>query len=1416
MQNVTTIDLTLEDSDVEEYNALGELPGGLKNTVADGITRDNSAKLDEGDASLNSNNKDEEQFSFNDNQYVGKTDDEKLLLSQEEDDELPVASNRQAMNRLVTNKERMQKLLEQRTTLNKGIESNTLSTLPSTPKDSKNINIKKDTSSSPLLDGGSPGTMRLKGLGNGSPGKKRSAYAVATPISNHGTGSDSNDSQKMYDSDNSERKRKKFSDEPAAQLANNDDVDIIVLSDDDDNNDSNHLDSKLKNKNSISNDYEQVKEEVPILDLVKNEANEDIEGLHKKTDLTIDELQENYKMLAKHFNKKEAELKNNIGNLQNTHIILQRKLVARQKKLDEAEKRWKLLLRSATRQTEASSTQQILINEAINVVNKLKSDRDATRLKLDNVAQKLNEANTKWHSVQKHKSEQLDKTKKEIQHKTRGESNKKFVDERKKYLVERDILNEMFQNGSLSRDMHTQLLRELEQKINSLSVEQFDDNKNMQGIHGAPPIDDLFIKSINMARDLLMKNTSRSVVTKNQLYHYLNTLVSYKQTFENGSFCDKTLRRACADAAQALHHNGVKMPIVFERLQDYGIKYTVPDIINPDRRDQFFKSIDVAMNLIQKSDRNMEIKWRLLEMLKQLQNFRLEIDEGRPPMLSDKETIGRNVIQLKQQGLKMEKLYENLRIYGVPVTEGELLNWSTVQSMSFGQPINPSDDINSSGLQAITNVHSVQDQEQIRSLLENLKQSEDEVEGEALTPEGMTVNLLRHQRLGLQWLLNAEASKKRGGLLADDMGLGKTVQTIALMLANRSGDENMKTNLIVAPVSVLRVWKGEIETKIKESSDIKCIIYGGVSGAKPRFWEAIASNDVVLISYQTLANEFKKHWPERLKSDSKQLPPIPDIKAMNSLKTKNEYWSPFFSNETQFYRMILDEGQNIKNKETQAAKACCTVNSMYRWILSGTPIQNNMEELFSLIRFLRIPPYSREERFQRDIGKPFSNLKQNYDSESRKQAMKKVRVLLRAIMLRRSKSDKIDGKSILELPPKTVKTDEKALEGDELEFYKQLEAKNKKMAKKLLESKVQGNYSSVLTLLLRLRQACCHPELVIIGEKKSEATAVVNGKNFSNDWLRLYFVIKKMKPEAIDTVNSANDSMTCLWCMEQLEPESTSVLTGCGHLICNSCIETFTEEASSQPQAKSGAKGSVYLPCKDCNKLTNDKDFVSLRLFNQVVIEGFTREQLYEEFQREMVKQKDRKKNSYTPDLQKLVPSTKMNQCIDIINDVFDKSDTEKLIIFSQFTTFLDLLEYILSKRKNMPCLKYTGDINAKHRSEIINRFYSEDDKRILLISMKAGNSGLTLTCANHVVLVDPFWNPYVEEQAQDRCYRISQTRSVTVHRLFVRNSVEDRILELQKLKREMVDAAMNAKKMKDINKLGTRELGFLFGLNSL
>lgn len=134
-------------------------------------------------------------------------------------------------------------------------------------------------------------------------------------------------------------------------------------------------------------------------------------------------------------------------------------------------------------------------------------------------------------------------------------------------------------------------------------------------------------------------------------------------------------------------------------------------------------------------------------------------------------------------------------------------------------------------------------------------------------------------------------------------------------------------------------------------------------------------------------------------------------------------------------------------------------------------MQNNIMELYSLIRFLKISPYKREQKFKLDIGNPLGKATNDYDSHDRQQAIKKVQVLLRAIMLRRTKDSKIDGKPILELPEKIITNREDVLQGAELQFYSDLEAKNQKKVEKLLNNRAKGSYSSILTLLLRLRQA---------------------------------------------------------------------------------------------------------------------------------------------------------------------------------------------------------------------------------------------------------------------------------------------------------------------------------------------------------
>lgn len=475
-----------------------------------------------------------------------------------------------------------------------------------------------------------------------------------------------------------------------------------------------------------------------------------------------------------------------------------------------------------------------------------------------------------------------------------------------------------------------------------------------------------------------------------------------------------------------------------------------------------------------------------------------------------------------------------------------------------------------------------------------------------------------------------------------------------------------------------------------------------------------------------------------------------------------------------------------------------------------------------MIRFLRIPPYNKEAKFQADIGHILNTKRvSNYDDFEKKQAMKKVRVLLRAIMLRRTKNSQIDGKPILELPAKHISNISDKLENDEAEFYSKLEMKSQAKAKKMMESRQkQGAYSSILTLLLRLRQACLHSELVKIGESKAEDGKVVNGKDFEKDWKRLYLIAKKMseRETTVNTVNECLDTMSCPFCMEQMEIESMVVINPCGHCICSQCIEPFVDNAKLEPGAAFGPKGtnSINVPCLVCKKTINDKEMVSYQLYEQVVGKKYTLEQLREEYDKVIGEQRNKLKNGYKIDFNSLQKSKKVELCLDIIKKVTDSNPDEKIVVFSQFTTFFEILQHFIHKDLGLQHLRYDGSMSSVQRSACIETFYRDPLHRIMLISMKAGNSGLTLTCANHVILVDPFWNPYVEEQAMDRCYRISQEREVYVHRLLIQSSVEDRIVELQNKKKELVDNAMDPTQMREVNSLGRRELGFLFGLNTL
>jgi SNF2 family DNA or RNA helicase len=146
------------------------------------------------------------------------------------------------------------------------------------------------------------------------------------------------------------------------------------------------------------------------------------------------------------------------------------------------------------------------------------------------------------------------------------------------------------------------------------------------------------------------------------------------------------------------------------------------------------------------------------------------------------------------------------------------------------------------------------------------------------------------------------------------------------------------------------------------------------------------------------------------------------------------------------------------------------------------------------------------------------------------------------------------------------------------------------------------------------------------------------------------------------------------------------------------------------------------------------------------------------------------------------------------------------VLVFSQFTSILSLLRTRLDAEKTT--YEYL-DGKTRDRQARVDRFQTDPDCKLFLISLKAGGVGLNLTAADYVFLLDPWWNPAVESQAIDRTHRIGQTRRVFAYRLIARDTVEEKVLQLQQSKRDLADAIITADNSL-ISKLGKEDLELL------
>lgn len=170
--------------------------------------------------------------------------------------------------------------------------------------------------------------------------------------------------------------------------------------------------------------------------------------------------------------------------------------------------------------------------------------------------------------------------------------------------------------------------------------------------------------------------------------------------------------------------------------------------------------------------------------------------------------------------------------------------------------------------------------------------------------------------------------------------------------------------------------------------------------------------------------------------------------------------------------------------------------------------------------------------------------------------------------------------------------------------------------------------------------------------------------------------------------------------------------------------------------------------------------------------------------------------------------SSKLEQCIEVVQDAVNSG--HKILLFSGYTSMFEIIEKEL-KQRNIQYFKLTGSTKIEERIKLVDEFNENPEIKVFLISLKAGGTGLNLTGADMVIHYDPWWNLSTENQATDRAYRIGQKNNVQVYKLITKNTIEEKIYELQQKKAELVDNMLSTK-TSFINKLSKEEIMNLFG----
>ena len=608
-----------------------------------------------------------------------------------------------------------------------------------------------------------------------------------------------------------------------------------------------------------------------------------------------------------------------------------------------------------------------------------------------------------------------------------------------------------------------------------------------------------------------------------------------------------------------------------------------------------------------------------------------------------------------------------------------------------------------------------------------------------------------------------------GGLLADVMGLGKTIEALALIATSmdearkfslekvvRDREEDSiflshaKGTILVSPLSAVKNWEDQISEHV-QSGAIKYCVYHGPTRTQNAF--ELCKYDVVITTYGTVASDIFGKASKGSASPLRQL---------------------------KWFRIILDEAHTIREVRAVQSQAIFSLWAQRRWCLTGTPIQNRIDDLGSLTRFLKLFPYDNATGFNQYIRAPASSGDGDF--------LKSLRVFIDSFTLRRQR-DKVDLPKRLDL----VETLQFTQQEQELhDFFKERsQIQVEELAELSEKKKISGNIQHhVLRSIMTLRLICAHGKELL----KENDLQRLEGRSAEepidlDEAPKAAELTQKAAYEFLRDVTEAEFDV-CRQCDKQIGGDSPRLeadedpngvrcyVLPCFDLLCNDCFAEYKEVFDGRAEDET-------ISCPLCRGHIAPK-YIPIPEQWMDVLELMPEGPQSSE---ELGQAEERYYGGPHTKTKVLLRDIEEMQ-VDSIPLVAAGQPPLKCVVFSEFTSHLDLIQRALLD-KNYSYLRIDGTMSLTKRRKVLDALNQDNNATILLASIKAAGQGLNLTAASRVFIMEPMWNPAAEAQAVDRVYRIGQKREVIIKRYRMAKSIELKIVELQRKKLRLAEISM-------------------------